>query len=86
MNQLPKQTRANAKGGMSAILGIVFLAVVLGFNDGTATTPAVDTCNDGIDNDGDGNTDGNDAECFEGSPVYDGDEDDPYDGQGPPAP
>jgi hypothetical protein len=79
-------SRAKAKGGMGAIIGIVALAVILGFNDGISSSDssAVDTCNDGIDNDGDGNIDTADAECFASSPVYDGDENDPFDGQGPP--
>jgi len=83
---MANKSRAKAKGGMGAIVGIVALAVILGFNDGTTTTPGVDTCTDGIDNDGDGNIDSADPECLEASPVYDGNEDDPYDGQGPPAP
>jgi len=80
-------SRAKAKGGMGAIIGIVALAVILGFNDGISSTSdssTVDTCTDGIDNDLDGNSDSNDPECLIGSPVYDGDENDPYDGQGPP--
>ena len=35
----------------------------------------VDTCSDGIDNDGDGNTDGADAECDTTGINWDGDED-----------
>ena len=81
--------RDSAKRSGSSIGVVIAIAFVLGWaGNSTVSTdaPAVDTCADGIDNDLDGNSDSNDPECQIGSPVYDGNENDPYDGQGPPAP
>ena len=80
--------RDSAKRSGSSIGVVIAIAFVLGWaGNSTVTTDgttAVDTCTDGIDNDNDGNADSNDPECLAGSPVYDGDENDPFDGQGPP--
>ena len=76
---------AKRSGGSIAV--VIGIALVLGWAGNSTTSTdgtAVDTCTDGIDNDLDGNADSSDPECLEGSPVYDGDEDDPFDGQGPP--
>jgi len=85
--KIAKQRRAKRNGGFATLIGIIFLASVLGFSsqDNTVT---IDNCSDGIDNDGDGNTDTNDPECNSspGNTYYDGNENDPQDGQGPPAP
>lgn len=75
--------RHNSRRGSSTgkIAGVIFLAILLGWagNDTSSTSTTVDTCTDGIDNDGDGNIDQNDPECntTPGNPDYDGTEDNP---------
>jgi len=77
----------NKKFSANAVLVLAMLMILGGTismsDDGGKQTPP-DTCNDGLDNDGDGQTDGQDSECGQGSPFYDGDEDGSNGGNNPP--
>jgi len=65
---------AAAGGGGGALLLIALILVGGGIPDSDSSAP-VDTCDDGIDNDGDGFVDAIDPECDPLSPGYDGVED-----------
>lgn len=80
--------RAKRSSERTASTGILVLLLLVAGGWGASTsstsdTPAeegggaqpVDTCNDGLDNDGDGLTDTADFECDPTNPMYDGDED-----------
>ncbi len=56
-----------------AMLMILGGTISMSDDGGKPATP--DTCNDGIDNDGDGAADSDDFECKPNAPMYDGDED-----------
>ena len=59
-----------------ALVLILSGTLSMGSDTGSDDRP-VDTCRDGIDNDGDGFTDSADSECDGNTPFYDGDENDP---------
>lgn len=76
--------RKKNQGSMSVAVLIVFGLLLSGVygvdksvtNDDAGDAPVPpDTCSDGIDNDGDGNTDSSDQECDPANPNYDGNED-----------
>jgi len=73
---MPRHTK-NSRWASSPVIAVLLGIVILGggFISNSSTTSTVDTCNDEIDNDGDGDTDGYDPECVTGSPFYDGVED-----------
>lgn len=59
-----------------ALVLILSGTLSMGSDNGSNSNP-VDTCTDGVDNDGDGYTDGQDSECNPNTPYYDGNENDP---------
>ncbi len=68
----------NKKFSGNAVFVLALLMILSGtisMSDSGGSKPPVDTCNDGIDNDGDGAADGQDFECNPQAPMYDGDED-----------
>ena len=70
--------RNNKKFSGNAVFVLALLVILSGtisMSDSGGSKP-VDTCADGIDNDGDGYADGQDGECAQGSPYYDGEEND----------
>ena len=67
-----------------ALVLILSGTLSMGSDNGSNSTP-VDTCTDGVDNDGDGFTDGQDSECNPNAPYYDGNENDPNAPNQPPS-
>ena len=69
----------NKKFSGNAVFVLAMLMILGGTISMSDSSPPVDTCNDGIDNDGDGAADGADFECNSEAPMYDGDEDGSHD-------
>lgn len=66
---------ANNSVFVIALVLILSGTLSMGSDTGSNSRP-VDTCVDGVDNDGDGFTDGQDSECNPNTPYYDGNEND----------
>tara|TARA_B100000287_G_scaffold71415_1_gene62917 strand:- start:4838 stop:5107 length:270 start_codon:yes stop_codon:yes gene_type:complete len=71
----------NSKFAENSVFVLALVLILSGTltmgSDNGSNSQAVDTCSDGVDNDGDGYTDGQDSECNPNAPFYDGDENDP---------
>ena len=71
--------RKRSTASNTLVFVLMFVVVIGGFatDSDSTSAPVIDTCSDGLDNDGDGLPDESDMECDPTSPSYDGDEDDP---------
>ena len=75
------QKQKNSKFAENSVFVLALVLILsgtlsMGSDNGSNSNP-VDTCADGVDNDGDGFRDGGDSECDPNNPNYDGNEDDP---------
>ena len=82
------QKQKNSKFAENSVFVLALVLILsgtlsMGSDNGSNSNP-VDTCADGVDNDGDGFTDGQDSECRSNNPNYDGQEDDPNSENRPP--